>query len=322
MRSLACAGVLVASLSVGVTLAESEGNALSLLRALGTGPGETTVRMEVVGRVAYRRQDLLIKMTFQNKSPAEYHFGPEAFAVGSFSLENEKGRPPRRAKAADDEAGAGEASVLPGYGTLERTIDLSAWFPRLTSKEATWSISWAHGDWSAGPLRAAVIRPHDPGKDDTAVVETEVGTMTWELLPDVAPLHVKNFVDLVRAGFYDGRVLHRVVPGILVEGGDAAGDGSSGWETLLPPEISPDLDIGLGMIGASRKQTSMTSDTLFFMTLSAAPYMKGKQTIFARLVSGYEVFAGIRERTNESKPRLGDPERLARPVRIERVRIK
>src|SRR5437899_12375102 len=53
-----------------------------------------------------------------------------------------------------------------------------------------------------------------------AVIETRFGEMEIELLPDKAPGHVKNFTDLARKGFYDGATFHRVIPGVMIQGGD------------------------------------------------------------------------------------------------------
>ena len=54
----------------------------------------------------------------------------------------------------------------------------------------------------------------------TAVLVTNKGTITFELLPDLAPEHVKNFVDLAQSGFYNGTKFHRVIPGFMIQGGD------------------------------------------------------------------------------------------------------
>jgi peptidyl-prolyl cis-trans isomerase B (cyclophilin B) len=53
-----------------------------------------------------------------------------------------------------------------------------------------------------------------------AVIETSLGEIEIELLPDKAPGHVKNFLDLARKGFYDGSTFHRVIPGFMIQGGD------------------------------------------------------------------------------------------------------
>src|SRR2546426_12169336 len=53
-----------------------------------------------------------------------------------------------------------------------------------------------------------------------AIIETKFGEIELELLPDKAPGHVKNFVDLARKGFYDGTSFHRVIPGFMIQGGD------------------------------------------------------------------------------------------------------
>ncbi|HTG00179.1 MAG TPA: peptidylprolyl isomerase, partial [Nitrospirota bacterium] len=56
--------------------------------------------------------------------------------------------------------------------------------------------------------------------ETTAVLETKFGSITLKFFPDVAPGHVKNFIDLAKKGFYDGTTFHRVIPGFMIQGGD------------------------------------------------------------------------------------------------------
>ena len=56
--------------------------------------------------------------------------------------------------------------------------------------------------------------------ETTAVIETKFGNIEIKFFPDVAPNHVKNFIDLAKKGFYDGTTFHRVIPGFMIQGGD------------------------------------------------------------------------------------------------------
>src|SRR5260221_7672366 len=65
-----------------------------------------------------------------------------------------------------------------------------------------------------------------PAKTPTATIETSEGTITVEFWPDVAPNHVKNFIDLSKNGFYNGLIFHRVIPGFMIQGGCPQGTGT------------------------------------------------------------------------------------------------
>jgi hypothetical protein len=56
--------------------------------------------------------------------------------------------------------------------------------------------------------------------ETTAVIETKFGNLEIKFFPNVAPNHVKNFIDLAKKGFYDGTIFHRVIPGFMIQGGD------------------------------------------------------------------------------------------------------
>lgn len=268
---------------------------------------------------AYLKQHLRLKMTFTNLGKTTMNIDSEAVGSWTFSIRDDRGNPP--VGVDNPEPLITEPVLLEGYSDRVLSVDLSAWFPRVTRKRRTWTIEWAHGDLSADPVKVRVIRAYDPERDKYAIVKTELGTMTWVLLPGVAPDHVKHFVDMVREGFYDGLSFYRYIPGLQVEGGDPHEDGTGGWRHLLMGEISADLSVSAGMIGASRKVTSMTSDSMFFITLGSFNFMKGKHTFFARIDQGWDVIGAMAHRNNSGKTGLGIPYLLKPPVRIERVKI-
>src|SRR5690606_30033392 len=111
------------------------------------------------------------------------------------------------------------------------------WRPR------TGCVSWGRGyqrraspvaseSHSQGDLMADQLAPPsgalDTSKSYTAIFKTEKGDITVELFADRAPLTVENFVTLARAGFYDGTTFHRVIGGVMAQGGDPTGTGTGG----------------------------------------------------------------------------------------------
>ena len=76
-------------------------------------------------------------------------------------------------------------------------------------------------------------------KNPIATIEMENGNkMKVELYPDIAPNTVKNFVSLVKKGFYDGVIFHRVIPGFMIQGGDPQGVGTASRESLPPTGLT------------------------------------------------------------------------------------
>ncbi len=280
-----------------------------------------TVRMETTGGAAYRKQPLRLDLEFRNAAEPSLELEAAAFEAGAFTIVDEHGRP---ARSSPGKPGAAppEGLRLEGYATVRRTVDLSAWYPALASKKnATWQITWSHGGLTTGPIRVRIIPAYDLKKDTTAVVRTSLGEMTWTLMPGSAPKHVKRFVDLARQGFYDGLTIFRVIPGIQAEGGDPSNDGTGGWDRLEPPELDPSLAMETGLVGASRLETSMTSDCRFFITLGKADFMKGLQTFYARVTDGQEVLALLHRQQSRGATGLPDAYLLDKPVSIVTIEI-
>jgi len=129
-----------------------------------------------------------------------------------------------------------------------------------------------------------------------AVVETPKGGFTIRLLPDVAPQHVKHFVETAKAGGYDGTTFHRVIMGGIIQGGDPLSkdpDKASRYGTgglgLLKAEFS-DQPFVRGTVAAVRLPSSIDSaGSQFFVCLQPQPALAGQYTVFGEVVSGMEV---------------------------------
>lgn len=129
-----------------------------------------------------------------------------------------------------------------------------------------------------------------------AVVETPKGSFTIRLLPDVAPRHVKHFVETAKAGDYDGTTFHRVIMGGIIQGGDPLSkdpDKASRYGTgglgLLKAEFS-DQEFVRGTVAAVRLPSSIDSaGSQFFVCLQPQPALEGQYTVFGEVVSGMEV---------------------------------
>ena len=135
----------------------------------------------------------------------------------------------------------------------------------------------------------------------TAVLDTDYGPVEIELRPDVAPNHVRNFVALIQAGYYDGmrfdRIHHEISPDApnepldYVEAGcpvdkGAAEDGSIGY--WLQPEESTGLRHEVGAVGASHGREPDSAACKFYIMLTDAPYLDGSYTVFGKVTVGLD----------------------------------
>lgn len=121
-----------------------------------------------------------------------------------------------------------------------------------------------------------------------AHVFTEKGEFWIELYPDMAPFHVKGFIQNARAGLYDGLKFHRVVPNFVVQGLDPRGDGWGKNNYELRDEINPLRYHTRGMVGAPNSGPD-TAGCQIFVTLCPTPHLDGNYTIFGKVIAGMNV---------------------------------
>jgi len=126
-------------------------------------------------------------------------------------------------------------------------------------------------------------------------IETTRGALVFELLPALAPVHVVNFIELAKAGAYDGLPFHRVVPDFVVQGGDYRGDGNGGrpWQgDALRHEFTPRKS-GRGSLGMPRNADVDSGGSQFFVTHRPTPHLDGAYTFFGELRGGGDVLDQI-----------------------------
>ena len=120
------------------------------------------------------------------------------------------------------------------------------------------------------------------------------GTMTAELYPDMAPATVENFVKLVKEGFYEGLIFHRVIPGFMIQGGDPQGTGMGGADEKIVGEFRANghnnpLKHTRGVISMARAYNPNSASSQFFIMHADAPHLDGQYAAFGKVVSGMEV---------------------------------
>jgi cyclophilin family peptidyl-prolyl cis-trans isomerase len=146
--------------------------------------------------------------------------------------------------------------------------------------------------------------------------KTSLGDFRIELHEDRAPLTVKNFRKLVDAGFYDGVIFHRVIPGFMIQGGcpKGTGTGGPGWniDCEFHPELRHDDEGVLSMANAGPN----TGGSQFFVTLDATPWLDDRHAVFGRVVEGMEVVRAI------GAVRTARGDRPLEEVRMEKVTVE
>ena len=126
------------------------------------------------------------------------------------------------------------------------------------------------------------------GAKVTWKLETNVGNIAIELLPDVAPRHVTSTVYLTRLGFYDDVPFHRVIPGFMAQGGDPTGRGTGGPGYQYAGEFDRNVKHDTGGLLSMANAGPNTDGSQFFLTFVATPWLDGKHTIFGKVASGMD----------------------------------
>ena len=127
------------------------------------------------------------------------------------------------------------------------------------------------------------------------IIEMESGKqIKLELYPDVAPITVENFEKLVKQGFYDGLIFHRVISGFMIQGGcpDGTGMGGPGWHIkgeFAANGVKNDLKHTRGVISMARAQMPDSAGSQFFIMHEDAPYLDGQYAAFGKVIEGMDV---------------------------------
>ena len=115
-----------------------------------------------------------------------------------------------------------------------------------------------------------------------------------ELYPEVAPNTVNNFLSLVRKGFYDGVIFHRVIAGFMIQGGDPKGIGVGGPGYCIKGEfaangVKNDLKHTRGVLSMARTQVPDSAGSQFFVMHADADYLDGQYAAFGKVIKGMDV---------------------------------
>jgi peptidyl-prolyl cis-trans isomerase B (cyclophilin B) len=197
-----------------------------------------------------------------------------------------------------------------------------------TSTSATTTTETAATSTQANATNATVPKAGDEEKpmsnyqDRVAVLHTSKGEIDIRFFPDVAPNHVRNFIDLAEKGFYNGTKFHRVIPKFMIQGGDPntiSGQPSTWGMGGSPRNVAAEFN-GVhhvrGIVSMARSNDPNSASSQFFIMVAAYPSLDGQYTAFGQVTKGMDVadqiVAGKRDRND----------RPDEPVAIESIKIR
>ena len=120
------------------------------------------------------------------------------------------------------------------------------------------------------------------------ILETSAGQVTIDLLPKLAPNHVSRISELVKSGFYDGVIFHRVIPGFMAQTGDPDGNGTGGSGQKLSAEFS-EYPYREGTVGMARTSNPDSADSQFFICFDGCSHLTGQYTVWGQVADGMDV---------------------------------
>jgi peptidylprolyl isomerase len=145
--------------------------------------------------------------------------------------------------------------------------------------------------------------------EDTIILETTQGKVVIETRPDLAPDHVARIKELVREGFYDGIVFHRVIEGFMAQTGCPHGTGTGGSGKKLKAEFNREPHVR-GTTSMARAQDPNSGDSQFFICFDDARFLDGQYTVWGKVTEGME---------NVDKIKRGEP--VQNPDKIVKATI-
>jgi len=157
---------------------------------------------------------------------------------------------------------------------------------------------------------ASAIAQAKPDPENTVYLDTKDGRIVIRLRPDIAPRHVAQIKTLVRRGFYDGIVFHRVIEGFMAQTGDPTGTGTGRSDLPnIPAEFSGE-PFRRGTLGMARAQDPNSANSQFFICFDEASFLNRQYTVFGEVVSGMDVVDKIKKGDKARNGTVTNPDRI------------
>ena len=154
------------------------------------------------------------------------------------------------------------------------------------------------------------------------VIELENGKeIEIELYPDIAPISCENFEKLVKQGFYDGLIFHRVIPGFMIQGGcpNGTGTGGPGWHIkgeFAANGVQNPLKHTYGVLSMARSMSPDSAGSQFFIMTSDSPHLDGHYAAFGKVLEGMDVADDIVKTPRDASDKPYEPQ-VMESVRVD-----
>lgn len=133
------------------------------------------------------------------------------------------------------------------------------------------------------------------------IVEMKIknkGNIKIELYPEIAPNTVNNFISLIKKGYYDGLIFHRIIRGFMIQGGDPRGTGMGGPGYSIRGEFSAngftnDLKHTEGVLSMARTMDPNSAGSQFFLMTSVSPHLDGQYAAFGKVIEGLNLIMDL-----------------------------
>ena len=150
----------------------------------------------------------------------------------------------------------------------------------------------------------------DAAKENIVFLHVKSGCVAIELLPKIAPDHVTRISTLVKNGFYDGIVFHRVIDGFMAQTGDPTGTGTGGSDLPdLKAEFSKEPFVR-GVLGMARSQSLNSANSQFFIMFAPGDFLNGQYTVFGKVISGMQHVDNIKKGDQGDNGSVSDPDMI------------
>ena len=268
---------------------------------------------------AYAGDPITMRISITNEGTSPWSNDSGVDLAGGFVIERQGGDAVGvKAQTLDKKQ---QPTVIGPQAFFGRTLDVVP-LARTPMTPGTYSIRWQGMGLVSNTFTVKVIPKFDPAAKYVATLETDYGSMEFDLRSDLAPKHVQNFYNLSYQGYYEGTMLHQIIKGVELRGGDLTLTGKDFPPYLLDLEIAPTVKHQRGTLSMIRLGgADLDSSSQFVITLSPIPQYDGGLSIFGQLSKGEEVLAAL-----ESIPTTGQKEppyyRPIRPVSVRTITVR
>ena len=161
----------------------------------------------------------------------------------------------------------------------------------------------AGGPGGASPHRGLEVSEVKQEGVQVVVIKTTRGTIKFALFEQYAPKTVENFVTLAEEGYFDGLVFHRVLPGVLIQGGDPKGDGTGGPGYTIKAEFN-ERSHTVGAVAMARARDPDSAGSQFYICVQSRPDLDRRYTVFGQVYEGMDVVGSVQKGDRMTEVRI------------------